>query len=299
MKVLVTGGAGFLGSHLVDALVATGIDVVVLDNFHRGSRQNLAGHLASPSLHLIEGDIRQIETVKKAADGAEVVYHLAAQSNVMGAEQDFDYSFSTNVVGTYTVLKAAAEMGARRVVFSSSREVYGEPAEIPVSEAAPLNAKNSYGASKVAGEAYCRAWSNNTGLQVQVLRFGNIYGPGDKDRVIPIWLEKALHGEDLELFGGDQILDFVWVGTAVQALISAAECIPSAPVNVGTGSGTPIHVLARRILEVTQSASGLRILPARQAEVTRFVADVSRMVDALNVTPDSEPLGRLERCVVG
>jgi UDP-glucose 4-epimerase len=288
MRTLVTGGAGFLGSHLVDALAA-GDEVVVLDNLRRGSLANLR----SKDVMFIEGDIRDDAAVREAITGVEVVFHLAAQSNVIGAICDPDYSFTTNVVGTYNVLKAAAYAGVRRLVFASSREVYGEPGSIPVAEDAPLSAKNVYGASKIAGEAYCRVWQNATGLECQVLRFANVYGPRDRDRVIPIWLERASRGEPLELYGGEQVIDFVWVGTAVQALISAVRSELGEPINVGSGMGVTLPHLAHLILEQTGSASKLNNLPARPAEVVRFVADVGRMQRVLGVTPGLDPLAHV------
>jgi len=297
VKALVTGGAGFLGSHLVDALVAAGHEVVVLDNLRRGALANIDHHLCSKDVTFIEGDIRDCSAVLEAAPGVDVVYHLAAQSNVIGAITDTDYSFTTNVVGTYHILKFAASAGVRRVVFASSREVYGEPETIPVPESAPLNAKNIYGASKVAAEAYCRVWQSTTGLECQVLRFTNIYGPRDHDRVIPIWLERTARGEPLQLFGGEQVIDFVWVGTAVQALISAARCQLSGPINVGSGMGVTLPYLAHRLLEETGSPSKLNVLPARPVEVVRFVADVGQMQRVLDVAPEAEPLAHLSDCL--
>jgi UDP-glucose 4-epimerase len=296
MKTLVTGGAGFLGSHLVDALVAAGDEVVIVDNLRRGSLVNLERHLRSKDATFIQRDIRDDAAVREAITGAEVVFHLAAQSNVIGAICDLDYSFTTNVVGTYNVLKAAAYAGVRRLVFASSREVYGEPESIPVAEDAPLTAKNVYGASKIAGEAYCRVWPNTTGPACQVLRFANIYAPRDRDRVIPIWLKRASRGEPLELYGGEQVIDFVWVGTAVQALMSAANSEPGDPINVGSGMGVTLQHLAYLIREQTGSASKLNILPGRPSEVVRFVADVGRMQRLLDVAPELDPLAHLSEC---
>ena len=293
MKVLVTGGAGFLGSHLADALVEQGDEVIVLDNLHRGRLQHLRSRLDTNQITLLTEDIRDYPSVMVAMAGAEVVYHLAAQSNVMGAMHDIDYSFTTNVVGTFNVLKAAAAQGVRRVVFASSREVYGEPERLPVTEDAPLTAKNPYGASKVAAEAYCRAWQRVSGLECFVLRFANIYGPRDRDRVIPLWLDRAERGEDLELYGGRQVLDFLWVGHAVAALSAAAHRPADGPVNVGSGQGVPLVDLAQHILALTRSRSVIRYRPAREAEVVRFVADVSEMRGVLGVQPPETPLAGL------
>lgn len=283
-RVLVTGGAGFIGSHLADALVAAEHDVVVLDNLRRGCREQVPEQAT-----FIEGDIRDFETVARATQGAELVYHLAAQSNVMGAMSDAEYSFTTNVVGTFNVLRAAAEAGVRRVVFSSSREVYGEPKELPVTEDAPLLAKNPYGASKVAGEAYCRTWHHTAKLDTYILRFANVYGPRDFGRVIPLWLTRALRDEPLQLYGGDQVLDFVHVSVAVEALLRAADAPNEGPVNVGTGVGTSLRTLADRILKLT-GVCRLEVVPAREAEVVRFVAATQRMRSVLEMTPPKDPL---------
>jgi UDP-glucose 4-epimerase len=298
MNVLVTGGAGFIGSHLIDALVARGDDVVVLDNLKRGRVSYIEPHLRSGAVSFIEGDIRDEDSVACAVDGTGLVYHLAAQSNVMGAVQDMDYSFTTNVVGTYNVLKAAARAGVPRLIFSSSREVYGDPETLPVREDASLSAKNPYGASKLAGEAYCRVLQASTGLDCFVLRFSNVYGPRDRDRVIPTWLARAADGKDLEVYGGSQILDLIAVGQAVGALLSAATCANDGyPINVGSGAGTQILELARRIIALTNARSEVRILPARTIEVVRFVANVDRMRSILGVEPAQEPLGALAASV--
>jgi nucleoside-diphosphate-sugar epimerase len=294
MKALVTGGAGFIGAHLVEALVAAGDEVVVLDNLRRGDRARLdaIGRAArGGALRLIEGDVRDRDTVRAATTGVERVYHVAAQSNVLGAVSDLDYSFSSNVVGTYNVLVAAREAAVGRIVFSSSREVYGEVDQVPVAEDRPLNPKNAYGASKVAGEVYCRVFQNTYGLDVSVLRLANVYGPGDSDRVIPIWLDRARRGQDLELYGGTQVLDFVPVGLVVEALRRAAErSLGGQPLNVGSGVGTTLYDLAARVQALSGAAVGLRVLPARAVEVTRFVADVSRMRALLSLEPPADPL---------
>lgn len=288
MRVLVTGGAGFIGSHLVDALVARGDDVVILDNFSRA----VSGSMRD-DCDLREGDIRDREAIDAALRGVDVVYHLAAQSNVMGAVRDTEYSFSTNVTGTFNVLRAAAGAGVGRLVFASSREVYGEPECLPVSESAPLRAKNAYGASKIAGEAYCDALGSGTELDVQVLRFTNVYGPRDRDRVVPLWLDCLRSNRPIEIYGGEQLLDFVWIGTAVAALLSAASCPTTTAINVGSGRGTSLLELASRMASGAARPSERRILPARSVEVVRFVADVRRMHTHLGLNPSADPLSNL------
>ena len=288
-RVLVTGGAGFLGSHLVDALLARGDEVIVLDNLRRGRRE----FLDLAAVRLIEADIRDPDSVSAASVGVETVYHLAAQSNVLGAMADVDYSFSTNVVGTYNVLRAASEGGCRKVLFSSSREVYGEQDLLPVEESAQLLAKNPYGASKVAGEAYCRAWAAFGTIETAVLRFGNLYGPRDSGRVIPLWLQRAARGEPLHVYGGEQVLDFVPVGMAVEALLAASVCSLDEPVNVATGVGTAILALAERIRTLSGGRSAIEVLPARGAEVVKFVGSTTRMRALLGIRPPADPLAEL------
>ncbi len=289
MRVLVTGGAGFIGVHLVNALADMGYDVVVLDNLHRASRQNILS-----DVEFIKGDVRDREIVKRAMEGCERVYHLAAQSNVMGAVADVEYSFSTNVVGTYNILSCAVELDISRVIFTSSREVYGEVERLPVAEDQPTAPKNAYGASKVAGEAYCRAFQATYGLEVNVLRIANVYGSGDRDRVIPIWLEKAASGQPLDIFGGQQVLDFIPIDIVVTALLRAGEIsLGGIPVNVGSGVGTPLKELASRLQNLAGMHIEAHLLPARSVEVTHFVADVERMRTILGLEPPADPLIQL------
>ncbi len=298
-RVVVTGGAGFIGSHLTDELLAdAGVSVLVLDNLSRGRLSNIAHHDGNRRFELMVGDVRQPATVERALAGADTVYHLAAQSNVMGALNDPRYSFESNVLGTFNVLDACVRLGVRRMVFASSREAYGEPRTTPVLETHPLEAKNTYGASKAAAEVYCRTYTNVFQQEVAVLRLANVYGPRDFDRVIPLWLDRAMTGQPIEIYGGDQIIDFVWIGQAVQALMRAATAdVVGMPINVGSGVGTPIRALAERILAVTHSDSPLNIVPARAAEVRRFVADVSRMRDLLGIQPPADPLSHLPAVV--
>jgi UDP-glucose 4-epimerase len=291
-KAVVTGGAGFIGGHLVDRLVERGDEVVVFDSMKRGRRDKLDPHVRGGRVRLVEDDIRRFDAVAAAVSGCDVVYHLAAQSNVMGAVTDPDYSVTTNVLGTFNVLRAAAQASVPRVVFTSSREVYGEPRTLPASEAYPLLAKNPYGASKVAGEAYCRTFVATHGLRVDIVRFTNVYGPGDSNRVIPLWLAAAQEGRDLEVYGGQQEIDFLWVGTAVDSLLFAAEHGLPGPVNIGCGVGTRILDLAERVLAATGSKSAVARKPAREIEVAKFVADTTLM-RSLGLAPEADPLQHL------
>ena len=226
-----------------------------------------------------------------------MVFHLAAQSNVLGAVHDIDYSFSTNVIGTFNVLRTARDAGAKRVIFTSSREVYGDAHQLPVPESAPLCPKNAYGASKGAGEAYCQAFGND-GLETVILRLANVYGPRDCDRVIPLFVENALHGKPLTINGGDQVVDFVWIGVVLDALIQAGlgEHIKG-PVNVASGKGTMISELATRVLKETSVQGTLQYVPRHPAEVRGFVADVTRAKSDFNIDSRKDPLSHLDEVI--
>lgn len=284
-RVLVTGGAGFIGSLLVERLVAAGAEVVALDNFYRGSRKSLA---ECTGAQVMEGDIRCASHLAEAMDGVDTVFHLAAQSQVRTALKDPRYCFETNVGGTFSVLEAAKAARVRHLVFTSSREVYGEANDVPVAEDSPLNAKNGYGLSKVAGELYCRQYSGD--FEVSILRLSNVYGPRDFGRVIPIFMSQALAGEPLVLFGGRQVCDFVWVGTVVQMLLKTGLHRVRGPVNIGSGRPVSLQQLAERIVCLTGSASELQFQPEISAEVTRFVADIARATQQLGLSTPADPL---------
>lgn len=264
-------------------------EIVVLDNLHRGySRGLLPG-----SVDFRKADIRDRAAVTDAVRGCDVVFHLAAQSNVMGAVADSGYAFSTNVVGTHAVLEAAASAGVKRLVFPSSREIYGDPKSIPVHETAPLRAKNAYGASKAAGEVYCRLAAQQ-GLETVVLRLANVYGPGDRDRVIPLFAAAAAHNKTITVFGRQKILDFLWIDTLVDALLQAGfGRYIQGPVNVGSGKGTNIVDLARRIVNLTGSSSRIEVVEEREQEVGRFVADITRAKRLLRIPEPEDPLWAL------
>lgn len=292
MRILVTGGAGFIGHHLVQRLTRDHAgSVIVLDNLHRGSIVNLRG--CEREILFRQDDVRDRAALAEVMRGCELVFHLAAQSNVMGAVRDVEYSFSTNVQGTFNVLQAAREAGVNRVVFASSREVYGDPAAMPVPETAPMQPKNAYGIGKACGEMYCQVFREG-GPEVVILRIANAYGSGDKDRVIPLFIENALVGRPLVLYGGTQILDFVRVDTVVDAMMKAGfgEYV-SLPVNIGSGKGTPITDLANRIIQLTGSHSLLQIEPGRQAEVSCFIANTARAQKQFGIPCPEDPLSGL------
>lgn len=287
-RCLITGGAGYIGTRLADHVLRTGATVTLLDNLHRGS---------PGVLPLIEGDVRDESALLNATRGIDVVFHLAAESAVLSADADPEYCFSTNVTGTFRLLRAAQANGVRRVVFASSREVYGDAAQLPVSESAPLRPKNAYGASKAAAEMCCAPFAN-LGIEISIVRMANVYGPGDHGRVIPRFVESAIHGLPLTLFGGTQLIDFVWIDHVVEALASLGlgPHIPG-PLNLACGQGTPITALAERIIAESGSSSTLTIAPSNQIEVSHFVADISAARAALGFPAPEDPLFGLSQVI--
>lgn len=286
MRIAITGGAGFIGHHLAGELVAKGHSVVVIDNLRRGSFERAE----TTHAEAVCGDIRDFSVCERAFVGADCVVHLAAQANVMGSQDDPEYTVSTNVAGTWAVARAAAECSVPHLVFASSREVYGEPTTLPVSESSPLSARNLYGASKIAGEALLSSlpWALPA---VSILRLANVIGSGDSGRVLPLWLDAASRRQPLRLFGGDQVLDFVPMKTVVEAFTTVVERgAVDGPINVGSGTATTLRELALRVLKLTGSTSQLEVLPPRGPEVTRYVADIRRMRECLGIEPPADPL---------
>lgn len=297
-KIVVTGGAGFIGSHLVDRLLtATRARVMVFDNLSTGRLKNLAAQVSNPRLDCVFGDVRDPRTVETLLRDAALVYHIAAKWRDSGPECDSDDMFTTNVVGTLNVLRAAKQQKVQRVVFTSSCEAYGAPVLLPVDEGHPLLAVGFYGASKAAAEAYCRAYLRHCGLQTIILRLSHVYGPRDSDHLIPTWLHRAAAGQDLEITDSKTIMDVVWVGVVVEALVRAGTLHgPMPPINVASGTGTRPIDLAKRIRHVTQGRGQIRVHPVPLMESPRFVANIERMRQLLGIEPGLDPLVELRFC---
>jgi UDP-glucose 4-epimerase len=292
MEYLVTGGAGFIGARLARRLVALHPGRVrVLDDFTRTPISAL--ELERDGLDVVRADVRCLSELRNAMVGCRVVFHLAAIATVMSCEGDPDSAFAVNAGGTLNVLTAARELGVRRVVFASSREVYGEPSELPVTEGSLLRPKNTYGASKAAAETLCASFAA-AGLEVTALRLSNVFGPGDRDRVIPRFILSARAGDALTVYGGMQLVDFIWVDRAVETFVRAATGgYVRGSVNVGSGIGVTILEAARRVVERCGSGSQVQLLPTRDVEVSRFVADISRATRELGLVRPDDPLAEL------
>jgi len=222
---LVTGGAGFIGSHLVDRLVADGWRVRVVDNLNSGRLENLAQHRGDPGVDIIVGDLKDPETCLRAVEGVDAVFHFAANPEVRVSTTDPEIHFRENVVATFNLLEAMRRKGVRELVFASSSSVYGEPENIPVDEDAPVRPVSVYGASKAACESLIHAYSKLYGIRAVVLRYANVVGPRLRHGVIYDLLMKLKKDRTrLEVLGdGTQIRSYIYINDAVNATMISYE----------------------------------------------------------------------------
>jgi UDP-glucose 4-epimerase len=224
-RILVTGGAGFIGSHIVDKLVEEGYAVRVIDNLSSGRLENLARHRGNPQVEVIVGDLKRPEDALKAVEGVETVFHYAANPEVRVSTTNPEIHFNENVVATFNLLEAMRRKGVKEIVFASSSSVYGEPEEIPVGEDAPLRPVSVYGASKAACENLIHAYSKLYGIRAVVLRYANVVGPRLRHGVVWDFVNKLRRNpSELEILGdGKQVRSYVHVSDAVEATIIAWE----------------------------------------------------------------------------
>jgi UDP-glucose 4-epimerase len=275
MQALVTGGAGFIGSHLVDALLAADTDVHVVDNLATGSRENLA---AAAELH--EFDIRDeaVEDITRRLR-PEAIFHLAAQADVGTSVERPDFDADVNVVGTVRVLEAARSVGARVIFTSTGGAIYGE-CERPAREDDQPRPLSPYAASKLAGEGYLATWNRLHRTRHSSCRLANVYGPRQRSTleggVVSIFLERLRDGREVEIFGdGNQTRDFVFVGDVVAALLVAAAAPGGGIYNVGSGVETSVRDLYALCAETTGVELEPRFSPERPGDVRRSVLDAS------------------------
>ncbi|MCR4428147.1 MAG: GDP-mannose 4,6-dehydratase [Caldiserica bacterium] len=293
---LVTGGAGFIGSHLVDLLLSLGHQVKVLDNLSTGSLENL--NQARGKIEFYQGDVRFPEKVPEAFRGVEGVFHLAAISSVERSIHEPQKAHEVNAVGTLKVLSFSKNQGIKRVVFVSSASVYGNPEAFPVSERQEPRPLSPYGTSKLEGEAHALAFFRLGYLQTVSLRFFNIYGPRQDPSspysgVISKFLEAAVSGRKPVLFGdGKQTRDFLFVEDACRAMILAMEkeSAPGQVFNVGSGKETSILELGKAIFFLKDLEFNPERKPERQGDIRRSVASIEKIREILRWEP-LVPLG--------
>lgn len=292
-RVLVTGGAGFVGSHLVDRLISEGVDVVVLDDFSSGRRENLSLHFGKPNFCLVEGDVRDKASVRRALEGVDVVFHLAAIVSIDFSVENPLLVNEVNVDGVLNVLRESLEAGVKRFVYASSCAVYGDPVYLPINEGHSTKPMSPYGVSKLAAEHYCRVFSQVYDFETVCLRFFNVYGPkqviGPYSGVITKFIDKLKRGERPIIYGdGKQTRDFVFVRDVVDACLRAMrrkDCVGDV-INVGTGVEVSVNRLANVLAELF-NLHGIQFVYAepKAGDIRKSCADLSKAERLLGYTP--------------
>jgi UDP-glucose 4-epimerase len=277
---LVTGGAGFIGSNIVDALLARGDDVRVIDDLSTGRRDNLDGEA-----DLIEGSISDEDAVRAAMKGCEVVFHQAAHRAVLRSVEDPLATDTANVHGTLTILHAARQAGVRRVIYASSSSVYGGAAQRPTPESAPLLPRSPYAVTKLTGEHYCRVFSELHGLETVALRYFNVYGPRQRPdsmyaAVIPLFIDALNNGAAPTVHGdGHQSRDFTFIGDVVAANLAAATADASSTsghaYNIACGDEHSLLELLEHLADIMRRRVDPHHVDPRAGDVRHSCADVS------------------------
>jgi UDP-glucose 4-epimerase len=288
---LVTGGAGFIGSHIVDALVARGDSVRVFDNFSTGRRENLAQH--GTAVEIVEGDLRDADAVRAAAEGIEVVFHEGALPSVPRSVKDPVTSNAVNVTGTVNVLLAARDAGVRRVMYASSSSLYGNVDVSPKHEGLVPAPASPYAVSKLTGEYYCQAFTRVYGLETVSLRYFNVFGPRQDPKspyaaVIPIFVSQMRTGRRPTVHGdGTQSRDFTYVSNVVHANLLAAEAPDAAglAMNAACGDSITLLELVAKLNQLLGTDLAPEFGPPREGDVKHSRADISRASTALGYAP--------------
>ncbi len=296
---LVTGGAGFIGSHIVTALAQRGETVRVLDNLSTGSRENLAhlecGSIASGAkVEFLEGDITDPKSCREACRGVRAVYHEAAQVSVPLSIKDPTRSYEINVFGTLRMLEAAREAGVSNFVFAASSAAYGDAEELPKHEAMIPRPLSPYASAKVAGEHLLQVWAHVHGLRTVSLRYFNIFGPRQADDspytgVIALFAKALIEGRAPTIFGdGEQTRDFTYVDNVVAANLAAVErAVPGGSViNVGTGERISINQLYHAMAAQLESKLQPKYAPPRAGDVQHSLASLERAKELLGYAPN-------------
>ncbi|HEX6537395.1 MAG TPA: SDR family oxidoreductase [Gemmatimonadaceae bacterium] len=292
MRYVVTGGAGFIGSHLVEHLVGEGHEVVVLDDFSTGRRENIAPWL--DRIEVVEGSLVDPAACRRAIAGADYVLHQGALPSVPRSVRDPAASHAANATGTLNVLIAARDAKVQRVVYAASSSAYGNTPELPKRETMVARPLSPYAVSKLAGEQYCRAFHASFGLPTVALRYFNVFGPRQDPTsqyaaVIPKFATAALAGESPTIFGdGEQTRDFTFIANVVRANLLACTAGPAAfgeVVNIGCGERISVNELWRRIRALVGASVEARHEPARTGDVRDSLAALDRARELIGYEP--------------
>jgi len=292
-RILITGGAGFIGSHIVDRLIKEGYEVVVLDNFSSGKVKNIQHHLSSQRLQLVRGDIRNSEDVKKAVKDVDTIFHLAAIVNVPLSIENPLLVNDVNIEGTLNLLTASLKENIQRLIYVSTCAVYGEARYLPINEEHPIMPLSPYGISKFSAEGYCRVFHTIHGLETVCLRFFNVYGPrqskGPYSGVITQFISRLRRGEAPVIYGdGEQTRDFVYVKDVIEASMLALErqhC-GGEVINIGSGKPTTINHLAKVLGRLFGKADVKpEYAPPRAGDIRNSYADIRKAEGVLGYKP--------------
>jgi UDP-glucose 4-epimerase len=285
VKALITGGAGFIGSKLAECLSAKGYKIIVVDNLSRGKKANLSK--VSEKIQFVNGNIIDYDLISGIIKEVDVVFHLASLSRVVPSIEHPSKCFENNVLGVEIIARLCTKHH-KKLVFSSSREVYGTVLEKKVDESHPLNPENPYGASKVCGEKIIETYSKCYDLKYSILRFTNVYGERDFQRVIPIFIQSTLRNQPLVIYGGKQVIDFVHVSDITNILVQASDYNDNLIVNAGSGKGISIINLAKLIRKIGSGSNEIVLNEKRRGEVENFVAKIDKAERILNWSPTIE-----------
>ena len=290
-RILVTGGAGFIGSNLCHALVARGDEVWVFDNFSSGRRANLAG--IEDRVKIIDADIRDAGAISRATAGVDFVLHQAAVPSVPRSMEDPRASHEANALGTLNVLLAARDARVKRVVFAASSSAYGDSETLPKIETMIPRPKSPYAADKIYGEHLCQVFHSGYGLETVCLRYFNIFGPrqrpdSDYAAAVPRFITKLLSGQRPLVYGdGEQSRDFTYVENAVHAnlLAMTAPKAAGAVVNIGIGERITLNALIGTVAEILGVPSNIEYAPERAGDVRHSLAAIEKAREVLGYTP--------------
>ena len=283
MKILITGGAGFVGSHLCEKYTKKGDTILCLDNFMNGNLTNIRNLLTYRNFKLIQGDIQNYDLLEKIMRDVDAVFHLAAQIHVDRSIIEPKLTYDINVLGTQNLLEIARVFDVEKMVHASTSEVYGSSQYAPMDEKHPLNAPHPYGASKIAADRMCYAYIKTYGMNICIMRPFNLYGPRQKDSgyggAISIFTKRALSNMPPIIYGsGEQSRDYTYIDDIVAAydLILNHSKVIREPVNFGTGVDVKINDLAAKIIKLCGKDLKPVHVEERPGEVTRLIADISR-----------------------
>ncbi len=295
MKICVTGGAGFIGSHIAEECVRKGYEVIVYDNFSTGKKENLSfvKNYKNAQLKIIKGDVADYSAVVKAVEGCDAVFHQAAVASVQKSIECPPTTFESNAKGTLNILEASRNSGVKKVIFACSAAIFGDHPEIPKREDSPILPKSPYGADKYISEVYLRLYTELYNLTTVSLRYFNVFGPRQDPSspysgVISIFTSRIANGHDITVFGdGKQYRDFIFVKDVVQANMLALEKINSGfhYYNVGYGKVTDLNMLIALLQKIYQKEITVNYANARPGDIKESVSDPSKIIQELGFSP--------------